>query len=335
MNYDAINDDVAGSKFITIQNCTSSFTMRSFLIGVTKEGDPTYPEDITIQNCVGHDDLDVPFWIGHGTRLYVLNNEAYNIGKDVAPQAKNYPTAIHFPDGVLVSSEATDCIVRGNYIHDCYEGQGIIDEVSLVPAPLTKTVSVLIENNHIDTSTGDVVAISAAGASTTIRNNWINAGSGTAIMLANAPTNMYIYHNTIISPSGSGHSLDTTNQTMTVCKVKNNIFIRAGATNRYCSVAANSQAAWECDGNLYYGSSTNRWFWGPTEHTTLANWQGAATGGDTGAVLDDPDFVTANTDIHLQSTSPARGIGVDLGIPRDYDQVVIADDDAGCLQHVA
>jgi len=333
MNYGAINDDVAGSKFVTIKNCTSSFTCRAFLIGVTIAGVPTYPTDITIQNCVGYDDLDVPFWIGHGTRLYVLNSEAYNIGKDVSPQAKNYPTATHFPDGILISSEAIDCIVQGNYIHDCYEGQGIIDEVSLVPAPLTKTVSVLIEGNHIDTSTGDVPAISAAGANTTIRNNWINAGSGTAIMLANAPTNIYIYHNTIISPSGSGHSLDTTNQTMTACKVKNNIFIRAGSTNRYCNVAVNSAASYECDGNLYYGASTHRWFRSGTEYTALANWQAVIGGGDTGAIVDNAHFVTDYTNVHLQDISHARGIGVDLDIPNDYDQVPIINFDAGCLQY--
>lgn len=317
-NYGAVNTDVAGSDDIVIKNCLANWSCREFLIGVTVAGVATSPTHVTIQNCIGHDDLDVPFWIGHGSQLIVEHCEAYYNGKDVAPEAKNYPAASHFPDGICISADAEDCDVRYNYVHDNYLLAAITDELSLG----ARSNGVRIYGNRIDTSTNACYGISIAGANTLVYNNWINAGSGSAIILVNAPVTVRIYHNTLISPTGSQNSIDTTNQTMTLCHVKNNIIIRAGATNRYISVAANSKASFEADNNCYFGASTPKWFWGPTEYTTLGGWQAVVTGGDTGALDVDPVFVTANTDVHLQTTSPCKDAGMDLSayVTIDYDE---------------
>ena len=330
-NYTSYCARVLGSVDILIQNCTVNWSAsRSILIGTDASTNWTYPTDITIRNVIGHDDLDVPFWIGHGTRLIVEYCEAYNNGKDVTPGAKNYPTAIHFPNGICISAEAVDCIVRNNYIHDCYVGTALIDERS----GGIKAERLIVEANKIDTAGTALRGINVEGTNTTIRNNWINVGTGAAILLANAPTVPLIYNNTLISASGATHSIDTASQPGAI--IKNNIIVRAGSTNRYIAVAIAAQTGMAMGNNLYYGSSTNRWFWGPTEYTTLANWQ-AACSIDDNSLNVDPEFVTANTDPHLQATSDAIGAGATgLGVIYDYDGVPRgAAVDIGAFEYVA
>ena len=329
-NYAGYCTDLANSSNIVIKNCTGSWCgSRSWLIGA----DPAVARtcsDITIQNCIGHDNLDVPFWIGHGTRLYVLNCESYNNGKDVAPQPKNYPLAggKHYPNGILVSADGIDCVVRSNYVHDIYNGAAIIDEYSLG----VKSQGTIIERNKIDTTASAVYALQITGTNTIVRNNWVIGGSESIMNFANAPVTPKVYNNTFISPSGASHSIDTASQPNIT--IKNNIIIRAGSTNRYISVAAAAKTGFVCNRNLYFGASTGRWFWGPTEYTTLATWQ-AASSCDTNGQLADPKFAVANTNVHLQSSSPCIGAGESGLVTDDYDGVARgAATDIGAFEYV-
>jgi len=323
------SDTVTPSTYVTIQNCNFSFCGgRSILLGTDGSYGYTYPTDVTVSNCVAHDDLDVPFWIGHGTRLIIENCEAYDCGKDVDPYGKLYSTSKHFPNGILISAEAQDCIVRNNYVHDIYD-IAILDEQSIGEVGN----NTIIEGNLIDMTSRSNTCLEVEGDNTTVRNNIIYTGSGSAIILANSPASPLIYNNTIISPSGAGHSIDTNSQPG--AKVKNNIIIRAGATNRYVSVAIAAQTNFEADNNLYYGASTGRWFWGPTEYTTFATWKSNSTQ-DANGLNEDPIVVTQWTDLHLQVTSPCIGAGEAGLVTDDYDDVARgATTDIGALEYVA
>lgn len=318
-----------GTTNFVIKNCTVSWSAnRSILIGTNANVTWTYPTDGLIYNVIGHDSLDPDFWIGHCSRVIVENCETYNVGKDYVN--KNYSaTGTHFPDGILVSAEAIDCVVRHCYVHDMFAGVGLLDERS----GGLKSTRTIFERNHVDTSGTSLVAIKIEGDNHICRSNWVNAGTGTAVMLgATTPATPSVLNNTLVSATAAGHSMDTSSQPGLT--FKNNIVIRAGATNRYISVAAPAQTNFVASNNLYYGASTGRWFWGPTEYTTLATWQ-TGSGKDANAVNADPVFVTANTNVHLQTTSPAKFTGVAAGVTLDYDGVTFAAPPSiGCYEYV-
>ena len=332
-NYTGYNTDAHDSTFVTIKNCTVSWGCRSIMLGTNPSNVDTRCTDITIQNCIGHDELDVPFWIGTGTRLYVLNCESYNNGKDVEPNAKNYPgptKSKHFPNGILISRDAVDCVVRSNYIHDCYIGAAIIDEKAT-----RKSLRTIIERNKINTTASAIYAISVSGDNTIVRNNWIQGGAETAIILSNAPTVPLIYNNTIVSVSGASHSIDTASQPGAV--IKNNVIVREGTTNNYISVAAAAQTGFTANRNLYYAvGAGNKWFWGPNApYSTLAAWQ-SGSGKDANSLNSDPKFVTANTNVYLQVSSPCIGAGEASLVTDDYDGVARgAATDIGAFEYVA
>jgi membrane peptidoglycan carboxypeptidase len=80
------------------------------------------------------------------------------------------------------------------------------------------------------------------------------------------------------------------------------------------SVAAAAKTGLVADNNLYYGATTDRWFWGPTEYTTMATWK-TNSGQDAAGKNEDPVVVTPYTNLHLQAGSPcklagAAGLGV-------------------------
>lgn len=330
-NYTGYNTDAHDSTFVTIKNCTVSWGCRSIMLGTNPSNVDTRCTDITIQNCIGHDELDVPFWIGTGTRLYVLNCESYNNGKDVAPGAKNYPYAggKHYPNGILVSRDAVDCLIKGNYVHDCYLGAAILDEKAT-----TKSLRTIIDGNKIDTTASAIVAIQIMGTNTTIRNNWINGGTATAIILDNAPTAPLFYNNTIITASGADTSLNTNSCPGAV--VKNNIFVRLGTTNQFINVAAAAQTGFVCNRNTYYAAGAgNKWYWGPSAPTAVfATWK-TASSQDANSLTSDPVFVTANTNVHLQVSSPCIGAGETGLVTNDYDGVARgAATDIGAFEYV-
>jgi len=326
-------DTVTPSTNVTIQNCNFSYCGgRSVLLGTNGATTWTYPTDVTVSNCVAHDDLDVPFWVGHCTRVIIEDCEAYDCGKDTDPYGKLYPNTKHYPNGILISAEAQDCIIRNNYVHDIY-GIAILDERSggLVGS------NTIIDGNLVDETGYTFNCIQVHGDSTVIRNNITynnNTGMGISLGgLSGLPIAPLICHNTFISASGDQTSVYISSGTDVV--FKNNIVVRAGATNRYITVFAAMTTEFTGNNNLYYGASTGRWFWGPTEYTTFGTWQ-SNSGQDANGLNEDPDFVTPNTDLHLQSTSPARNAGEDLNVTTDYDGVARDDTpDIGAYEYVA
>ncbi len=320
-NYCAINTNAAGSNNILIQNGVFSYSgIRSVLLGADPWSGLWYPSNITVFNCTGHDDLDLSFWAGDGWNLRFVQCTTYNSGLDLSPRGKNYPAATHYPNGFLISKAAINCMVKACYAHDVY-GTAFLDELS----GGGHSTNSIWDRNIADVSATTVYGASIAGINTLfINNKIISNATSNALNLTNTPTVPLIYHNTLYSPSNGANTLETSSQPGAI--VKNNIIVRAGGTSgRFISVAAAAQTGFAADNNQYYQpSGTLRWFWGPTEYTTFANWK-SNSGKDAHGLNSDPVFVTNYTDLHLQGGSPCKGAGATgLGVTWDLDSVVRA-----------
>lgn len=295
---------------ITVQNMTSNW---SGAHGLYANG----TSNTLVYNCVAHDNLDTGFWQGHATNIIFDGCEAYNSGADVSPNGARYPAAAHWPNGMLNSAEAIDCTIRHCYIHDCYIGYLLINEKS---GGLWSTRTIFEQNNINDNLGAGGIAIE--GPNTIVRNNIIrNEGSTYGIILtSNAQSGACLYNNTIISGENDGTSIYL--QAGTNTKVKNNLIVRSGTSNRFISVLAAAKTGFEADRNLYYqASGTSRWFWGPTEYTSFATWKSGSSQ-DANGIADNPDFVTEFTNLHLQASSPCIGAGdATLGVTDDFDDV--------------
>ena len=94
--------------------------------------------------------------------------------------------------------------------------------------------------------------------------------------------------------------------------IKNNIFDTCTEYALYCYFGVGSLLLDNNLWNVAFVADTNL-----GHHTTLAQWQ-VASGVDVNSVDDDPLFVSAS-DSHLDTGSPAAGIGVNLGLLLDLD----------------
>lgn len=147
-----------------------------------------------------------------------------------------------------------------------------------------------------------------------------------------------IYNNTVLhNPSSlstgpSGHGIDCQSGGLSTT-VKNNLIIITYSTaspsniNGLC-FADSTYTEIDTDYNLTFkiaGSTADLYKLNSSLYNTLADWQTAlaATGYSGKGVHDlsvDPLIVsTATPDLHLQSSSPCIGAGVDVGLTQDYD----------------
>lgn len=156
-----------------------------------------------------------------------------------------------------------------------------------------------------------------------VTNCWYSyeTWAGTGITLSN----VHFYHNTCVDagdcwsasqrpdPDGASHVLiHTLAGTVSNVTVRNNILINSThfgykVNNNVSKLTADYNVIL-CD-TVAYLNETNK-------YTTLAAWVSAASQ-DTHSIDDDPLFVST-TDFNLQSTSPAKDIGVQLGLTTDY-----------------
>jgi hypothetical protein len=101
--------------------------------------------------------------------------------------------------------------------------------------------------------------------------------------------------------------------------LKDNIFY---STNQRIIEVQTLPATYSIDYNIYYRSdaNTNRWRWNSSSPTTLTAWQ--ALGFDTHGYYNDPLYTSIafnNLDFHLQSNSPAKWTGVNVGLVKDHE----------------
>lgn len=157
-----------------------------------------------------------------------------------------------------------------------------------------------------------------------VTNCWYSyeTWAGTGITLSN----VHFYNNTCVDagdcwgadqrpdPDGASHVLiHTLAGTVSNVTVKNNILINSThfgykVNNNVSKLTADYNVIL-CD-TVAYLNETNK-------YTTLAAWVSAASQ-DAHSISNNPLFVSS-TDFHLQSTSPAKDIGGQLGLTTDFD----------------
>ena len=140
-----------------------------------------------------------------------------------------------------------------------------------------------------------------------------------------ASTGLKVYHNTLVHPaSGNSGAIMTIYNEMTGITVTNNIFVSKQSTYPTRLVQLeDSPAAMSAtfDYNCYYhpGGESGRFYAGGSTYswtswvTTLSQDANGAWGDP---VFDDQD----NDDYHIQTTSPCKDTGSDVGVTDDYDK---------------
>ena len=133
-----------------------------------------------------------------------------------------------------------------------------------------------------------------------------------------------IYNNTIsgvygdYSTVGASIYAYVTSGTMSGLTIRNNII--SNDTPAYTiAVSAGAHTSFAASNNIYYGASTNGWFFNGSAYADIADWR--TNSGDTITLVSDPAFVSAGTDFHLTSASPAKDTGTDVSLSTDYDGI--------------
>lgn len=188
--------------------------------------------------------------------------------------------------------------------------------------------SIIEQNYSYNNDIGVEIASEHAGKATsniTVRSNVIYNNRLTGIAMGGyneergSTVNCKIVNNTLYKndtfEDGSGQFLvqyDTRNNV-----IQNNIFV-ASSTDMLISNGYTKNSGNVVDYNLYFaprGSSEANWIWKNKEYTGFSAYK-SGTGNDTHSLFADPKFVSAaNSDFHLQSSSPAIDAGnTDLAI---------------------
>jgi hypothetical protein len=210
-----------------------------------------------------------------------------------------------------------------------------------------KVVSGVIEKCKItncarSTVTGPDIQLDGVTGDLTIRNCHLadNLKSEGIVALNHVSNNLKVYANTIVRHyRGIGLYAATTGWI-----VKNNLIVQDMAwinNNLRCCVNVDAEgdlANNTFENNLYWfksGAGSENPLRTNTGTKTLAQWRALTGTPDLLSVSAAPVFVTDYTNLHLQSSSPARNIGADLGIADDYDGVArVAPPDVGAYEFV-
>lgn len=247
----------------------------------------------------------------------------------------NYTVANVFNGACIQTYSSQGFVIERNWLHDC--GAGVFVKGGPFTAAITR--SSFIRRNLI-TNTGEVrlgqtiggclafhagAPYSPTAPLIVTQNVMRNCGQypvrfwsfdGTNPL--NNPSNIWFVNNTItgtaestihVSGNGSGQMLPNSG-----LHVWNNVL---AATSQYgiafgATVANLTKANFDVEHNVYFGATSMATEWSGTNFT-LAAWR-SMFGQDVAApqsIVADPAFVSP-TDVHLQASSPARGLGVDV-----------------------
>jgi hypothetical protein len=255
----------------------------------------------------------------------VLNNIVHdndNIGIDF----------IGYEGNASANDQARDGICSGNHVYNIssktnptYGGEQSADGIYVDGGK-----NIIIERNVIDNcDIGIEIASEHGGKSTsgiTVRNNFVSRSfqgnilsGGYAASKGNA-TDILIINNTLFHGKDAELILQYNCNGVTI---KNNIFV-ANASTSYIDNAGSNNSNITIDNNMYYGAST----------VSPGSWT------DAHARYADPLLVNAPTDMHIQTSSPAKNAGIALanglsgtqdidGQERDVDIIDIGADELG------
>jgi hypothetical protein len=282
----SIDNENGVLTYLTVQNCEI----------VTSAHEGVYIASRHASNAIHH--------------LYIKNNDIHDCG-DEAVQVSAQNATGNPPSYIYIS---------GNDIYDA----GAWGIIHLYYCP----TNVVIERNYIHDCTACWVGISLDGGSTTIKNNLIADCStveaynfaGVDVSNEHGTPTFLIYHNSFIRLNrGTGgtaaygiyvYSANASSY------IKDNIFydiedeaihndyasLRDGQYNLFYDPAGTGGTAINDNGTTYTYANVGNW--------GTANIQG------------NPNFVApASDDFHLQSNSPARNAGVNVGVTEDFDRL--------------
>jgi len=149
------------------------------------------------------------------------------------------------------------------------------------------------------------------------------------IIVAYKVDGVEIYNNTVYgiftgSTGGQGISIGGTGLLVSNIIIKNNIVV-----DQFSPLyVPESSDVIACDNNCWYRSAGGTAVYtrvnGTAYHFNDQAAYQAATGWDTNGKWEDPVFVDAGAlDFHLQTTSPCKNTGVDVGLSLDYDGITV------------
>lgn len=250
------------------------------------------------------------------TNVIVENGTYYNNGSGTA-------TGFH---GIYFSRGAQNCIARFN---ECYDnsGSGIKSNAEHTDSSQRNYIygNYCHDNNNYGLYLGGLADyVDAYNNVLYLNDGGTSNGMGIALQVG-AVCN--IYHNTIVNHANTGIRWINTGLSGNV--VKNNIIVQdsavVGAAKNPMSFA--TDATWAAqnntfDNNLYYYGGAAIIKRDGAGTLTLAGWQALTGTPDLNSVSADAVFHTNYTNLHLQTTSPAKNTGATgLGITTDYDGV--------------
>ncbi len=241
--------------------------------------------------------------------LLVRNNQVYghddngDIGIQILNQAKAWDNLVY---GNYIGINASDySMVESNRIFNSVTGINMIqgasargnwiysNTIGIAAAGYYSRYYGAIDNNVIYDNTDTGIQLKDGGIYNAyqphIHNNTIYQSVGDAVRILNSSTDVDVYNN--IFWVDSGYALN---------------------------VAANSQANFQADYNLYHRGTANAKLaiWGTTVYTTLSDWQ-TARGFDGNSVAANPNFVDINGADNVLGYNPA-GEGYDGGLDDNF-----------------
>jgi len=148
--------------------------------------------------------------------------------------------------------------------------------------------------------------------------NVTNDAAGSAIAIEINGKNNLVANNTIYESANYGIFVNSDPVAGDVANIIKNNIIYSTSVNHIVGVSAGTVAATPpvFDNNVYWMGSGGevKYYWDDADHT-FTNWKVHA--GDANSIEADPLFVSA-TNFRLQSGSPCRNAGVDLGLTQDF-----------------
>jgi hypothetical protein len=329
-----------GSSYVSVSNATSSWvTQRNFDAGgLSKVGGGgsrvTWRDHITFTDCVAHDSVGEGFWLGMGNDCGCLRCTSYNNCLDT--DTKGYSALASAGGGFTVACDCIDFFLRHCTAYNCAGGTAIVS-IEFVVAEGDQPQRTVIDSCSFYRD-ANILLLIDEGTNSIISNNIFNVSTGAMYLIrlgmsVNAPaTNELYYHNTINTSVATAaqfvYAYYGTGNTF-----KNNIFSCTGGAGYAYMVTTNCQTGFTSDYNELDSCGSSKW---GSSWYTLANWR-TNTGQDNNSIANAPVFVTANSNFHLQVTSPCRNAGAtNLGVLQDYDQVPRTEPpDIGCYEYSA
>jgi len=278
--------------------------------GVLAYGAGTTAYNLTVRHCSIYSNATQGLHLGSDTGIVgptnclIEDNVVYSNGAN-----------INSDHGVYVKN-VSGCVVRGNTCYSNASG-GIKSNEGL-------TSNVLIYGNRCYSNRSGLILTSPG---CTIYNNLLysNTPSAGIFILAEANGN-FIYHNTLVNNADGGiRWLDGVAVSGNI--FRDNLVLQDDAIvpNEPCYRLASATEILNntFNNNLVFrvgGSASFIHVVGSVPALkTWAQWKAMPGSPDAAGVSADPVFVTNYTDLHLQTTSPCKNAGVDVGVTNDYD----------------